>query len=210
MSARNKRPAGAGRNRQQDTRSGIPLHRKQCPVLEELYHDPDSKLHAQEARRGRDHARYEHGKGKAQPQVLVDTENLTREEWLDWRRRGIGGSDVSAIMGISPFRTARDIYYDKLGIAAVEENEGNWVAMEMGPSPGRPCGKRYLRRQGLKSIRSRRCSSIPFIRSCWQTWITLSPCRTDGRKPSWRSRPPTIMQKTTGGKTAGGDRAGLL
>jgi hypothetical protein len=62
----------------------------------------------------------------------VDTENLTREEWLDWRRRGIGGSDVSAIIGISPFRTARDIYYDKLGIAVVEKNEGNWVAMEMG------------------------------------------------------------------------------
>lgn len=35
------------------------------------------------------------------PQVLVDTENLTREEWLDWRRRGIGGSDVSAIIGLS-------------------------------------------------------------------------------------------------------------
>lgn len=66
------------------------------------------------------------------PQVLVDTEGLTREEWLDWRRRGIGGSDVSAIIGLSPFRTARDIYYDKLGIAAVEEDEGNWVAMEMG------------------------------------------------------------------------------
>ena len=57
------------------------------------------------------------------PLVLVDTEDLTREEWLDWRRRGIGGSDVSAIIGISPFRTARDIYYDKVGIAAVEENE---------------------------------------------------------------------------------------
>ena len=26
------------------------------------------------------------------PLVLVDTEDLTREEWLDWRRRGIGGS----------------------------------------------------------------------------------------------------------------------
>lgn len=44
------------------------------------------------------------------PLVLVDTANLTREEWLDWRRRGIGGSDVSAIIGISPFRTARDTY----------------------------------------------------------------------------------------------------
>jgi len=66
------------------------------------------------------------------PLVLVETENLSREQWLDYRRLGIGGSDAAAIIGISPFRTARDIYYDKLNIAAVEEHEGNWVAMEMG------------------------------------------------------------------------------
>ena len=84
------------------------------------------------------------------PQVLVDTENLTREEWLDWRRRGIGGSDVSAIIGISPFRTARDIYYDKLGIAAVEEDEGNWVAMEMGHLLEDLVAKIFERKTGLK------------------------------------------------------------
>lgn len=66
------------------------------------------------------------------PLVLAETENLSREQWLEYRRLGIGGSDVAAIFGISPFRTARDVYYDKLGIAAVEGYEGNWVAMEMG------------------------------------------------------------------------------
>lgn len=66
------------------------------------------------------------------PLVLVETEGLSREQWLDYRRRGIGGSDAAAIMGISPFRTARDIYYDKLNIETVEGYEGNWVAMEMG------------------------------------------------------------------------------
>lgn len=45
------------------------------------------------------------------PQVLVETENLPEEEWLAYRRRGIGGSDVAAILGISPFRTARDLFY---------------------------------------------------------------------------------------------------
>ena len=45
------------------------------------------------------------------PSVMVNTAELTREQWLAWRRRGIGGSDVAAILGISPFRTARDIYY---------------------------------------------------------------------------------------------------
>lgn len=65
--------------------------------------------------------------------VVVDTENLTREEWLDYRRRGIGGSDVAAIMGFSPFCTKRDLYYDKIGVkAAADEEESNWVAKEVG------------------------------------------------------------------------------
>lgn len=67
-----------------------------------------------------------------EPLVLVETADLSEEDWLDYRRRGIGGSDVSAIFGTSPFRTARDLYYDKLNIASVEDDEGNWVAMEVG------------------------------------------------------------------------------
>lgn len=67
-----------------------------------------------------------------EPLVLVETADLSEEDWLDYRRRGIGGSDVSAIFGTSPFRTARDLYYDKLNIASVEDDEGNWVAMEWG------------------------------------------------------------------------------
>ena len=120
------------------------------PVLEELYHDPDSKLHAQGQKGGVTMPDTNVERERLNPQVLVDTENLTREEWLDWRRRGIGGSDVSAIIGISPFRTTRDIYYDKLGIAVVEENEGNWVAMEMGHLLEDLVAKIFERKTGLK------------------------------------------------------------
>lgn len=66
------------------------------------------------------------------PLVLVETEDLPRDDWLNYRRQGIGGSDVAAIMGVSPFRTARDIYYDKLNIAAVVPDDSNWVALEVG------------------------------------------------------------------------------
>ena len=66
------------------------------------------------------------------PRVFVDTTDLSREEWLAYRRQGIGGSDAAAIMGISPFRTARDIYYDKLNLVTVDEYEGNWVALRIG------------------------------------------------------------------------------
>lgn len=37
------------------------------------------------------------------------------EEWLMMRRRGIGGSDVAPIMGISPYRTALDVWLSKTG-----------------------------------------------------------------------------------------------
>ena len=66
-----------------------------------------------------------------QPLVLVKTADLSRDEWLSYRRKGIGGSDASAVLGISPFRTARDLYFDKLNIVTADDG-GNWVAMEMG------------------------------------------------------------------------------
>lgn len=69
---------------------------------------------------------------RQEPEILVDTAALSEAEWLAWRRKGIGGSDVAAILGISPWRTARDLYNDKLGIASAQVDSANWVALEMG------------------------------------------------------------------------------
>ena len=63
----------------------------------------------------------------AMPNAVVSTEGLPREEWLAYRRKGIGGSDAAAVLGISPFRTGVDLYYDKLG-QPVEDDEQNWVS----------------------------------------------------------------------------------
>lgn len=65
------------------------------------------------------------------PNVLTPTADLSREEWLAYRRQGIGGSDAAAVLGISPFRTGVNLYYDKLG-QSVEDDEQNWVAKEVG------------------------------------------------------------------------------
>ena len=37
--------------------------------------------------------------------VLVETEGLSREEWLKWRKSGIGGSDVSCLLGINKWKS---------------------------------------------------------------------------------------------------------
>ena len=39
---------------------------------------------------------------------------LTRAEWLARRRQGIGGSDVAAILGLSKWKTPRDIWLSKI------------------------------------------------------------------------------------------------
>lgn len=43
---------------------------------------------------------------------------MDRREWLEARRKGIGGSDVAPILGLSKYRSAIDVYEDKLGLSA--------------------------------------------------------------------------------------------
>jgi len=84
-------------------------------------------------------------------EVLVETDGLEREEWLNYRRMGIGGSDVATIMGFSPFATKRDLYYDKLGIKpVVDEEESNWVAKEVGHRLEDLVAEIFSRKTGLK------------------------------------------------------------
>lgn len=44
-----------------------------------------------------------------------------REEWLVQRKVGLGGSDIGAILGLSPYRTAVDVWMDKTGRAAGQD-----------------------------------------------------------------------------------------
>lgn len=90
-----------------------------------------------------------------QPLVLVETEPLTRPEWLEYRRKGLGGSDAAAVLGISPFRTARDLYYDKLGIVTADDQE-NWVQLEVGNLLEPLVARIFAKKTGLK-IYQRKC-----------------------------------------------------
>lgn len=69
-----------------------------------------------------------------EPNIIKSTANLTREEWLKDRRLGIGGSEASIVMGVSPWATRRDLYYDKIGWKPIriDPEEDNWVAKQVG------------------------------------------------------------------------------
>src|SRR5690554_4118153 len=46
---------------------------------------------------------------------LVNTKDMEREEWLNIRKRGIGGSDAAAAVRLTPYKTQRDIWMGKTG-----------------------------------------------------------------------------------------------
>ncbi len=55
---------------------------------------------------------------------LIHTADVTREEWLNWRRKGIGGSDAAAILGLDRYRSPFEVYADKVGLKSDEpDNE---------------------------------------------------------------------------------------
>jgi putative phage-type endonuclease len=59
--------------------------------------------------------------------VVVKTKDLTREEWLRYRTGGIGGSDVSIIAGINPFKSVHQLWLEKTGQVELEEGSSEYA-----------------------------------------------------------------------------------
>ena len=76
---------------------------------------------------------------------MSGTATMTRDEWLAERRGGIGGSDAAAVLGLSPWRTAVDVWLDKTGRSApAEETE----AMRLGNELEDFVARRYAAQTG--------------------------------------------------------------
>lgn len=48
-----------------------------------------------------------------------------REKWLEARKKYIGGSDVSCIMGLNPYKTNKDLYREKKGLVLPDDLSDN-------------------------------------------------------------------------------------
>ena len=53
--------------------------------------------------------------------ALASTNNLTKEQWLEFRKKGIGGSDASAIAGMNRWKSPIQIWMEKTGQIEPEE-----------------------------------------------------------------------------------------
>lgn len=47
--------------------------------------------------------------------TLTSTKDMSRGEWLNWRKKGIGSSDAPAVCGVNPYRGAVEVWLEKIG-----------------------------------------------------------------------------------------------
>lgn len=81
---------------------------------------------------------------------IADTKDMSREEWLELRRNGIGGSDIAGILGLNKYKSPMGVYLDKVGESLHEDETseaaywGNMleevVAQEFGTRTGLEVG----------------------------------------------------------------------
>lgn len=78
---------------------------------------------------------------------LVYTKNLSREDWLNYRRIGIGGSEIAALIGESPWSSPFQIYLDKVvDLPEDEQTEQMYFGNLMEPV----VADEFARRTGLE------------------------------------------------------------
>jgi putative phage-type endonuclease len=57
--------------------------------------------------------------------ILTDTTKLTNADWLQMRKKGVGGSEVAALFGKSNYASPLSLYMDKLSDAVKDDSEEN-------------------------------------------------------------------------------------
>ena len=81
----------------------------------------------------------------------LSVKDLSKAEWLRLRKEGIGGSDAGAVCGMNPYRSAMDVFCDKVS-AEVEETDNE--AMRQGRDLEDYVARRFMEATGLKVRRS--------------------------------------------------------
>lgn len=97
------------------------------------------------------------------PIALVDTSTLTEEEWLAWRKKGIGGSDVAAALHLSPYKTARDLYFDKIGVEPTVEQPDKSITFAIGHLLEDVVAQIFSKKTGFTVYRDQTMYQHPFF-----------------------------------------------
>lgn len=86
------------------------------------------------------------------PIKIAATKNMPREQWLQLRKQGIGGSDAGAVCGVNPYRSAFNVYHDKISEEPPEAEDNEH--MRQGRDLEDYCARRFSEATGLKVHRT--------------------------------------------------------
>jgi len=80
--------------------------------------------------------------------AIASTKDMDRALWLQYRRKGIGGSDAAAIAGLNKWKSPVAVYLEKTGQAPLEESQSE--AAYFGTILEDVVAQEFTRRTGLK------------------------------------------------------------
>lgn len=96
---------------------------------------------------------------------------LTHDEWLEERRKGIGGSDAAAIVGLNPYATPFSVWADKTGRSKPKKDT---EAMRQGRDLEQYVADRWMEATGKKCRRRTqilRNKEYPFAHANVDRWV---------------------------------------
>lgn len=78
---------------------------------------------------------------------LVNTKETSHEQWLEIRKKSIGGSEAGALIGLSPYASPLTVYLDKKGMSKHKETN---EAMRQGTDFEQYVAERFTEETGKK------------------------------------------------------------
>lgn len=120
---------------------------------------------------------------------LAKTLDMPREEWLELRKKGIGGSDAAAVIGLDRYRSPFDVYADKLGLKPeIPDNE----AMRQGRDLEQYVAERFMEATG-KKVRWRNAMlqhpEYPFMIADIDRWVV-------GENAGFEAKTTSVLNRT--------------
>lgn len=127
--------------------------------------------------------------------VVVDCTTLAEGDWHKYRTKGVGGSDVSVIMGCSPWTTKRELYHIKIGTPVkYETDEDKWFIFEFGHVVEDLVAQMFAKKTGFEVLvdtRMYRHPKYPFMQANIDRVVTLP----DGRRAILECKTTTFFNK---------------
>jgi predicted phage-related endonuclease len=148
---------------------------------------------------------------------LVSTVGMSNEDWLAYRTKGVGASDVGTILGLNPYKCSAQLFYEKVGEMPVNNVEN--IAMFLGkeqenfiadmwqfwdPSDGSEGKMIQNYREGKKVRRCQRVNA--YVHNPAYPWLFVSLDRKINR---WNDMEGTLELKTIAGYEADKWEAGI-